>query len=70
CAYKPYCGVCPIQCYAEQGDIMGRMPSNSRCRINMGIQDVIFERLREGKHDKVFHRWLKQKEPRSPHQKQ
>ncbi|MBI5622539.1 MAG: hypothetical protein HY924_02310, partial [Elusimicrobia bacterium] len=45
-------------------------PSNTRCRINMGIQDVLFERLGRGKYDKIFHRWLKQKEPRSPYLKQ
>ncbi|MBI4677230.1 MAG: His-Xaa-Ser system radical SAM maturase HxsB [Elusimicrobia bacterium] len=70
CAYKPYCGVCPIQCYAEQGDIMGRMPSNTRCRINKGIQDLLFERLKDGRYDKIFQRWLKAKEPRSAYQKQ
>ena len=64
CAYKPYCGICPIQCYAEQGDIMGRMPSNSRCRIQMGILDILFERLRDPKIEKIFRKWIRErKEP-------
>ena len=61
CAYKPYCGVCPIQCYGEQGDIMGRMPSNTRCRIQMGILDILFEKLRDPKAEKIFRKWIRQK---------
>ncbi len=64
CAYKPYCGVCPVQCYGEQGDIMGRMPSNTRCRLNMGVQDALFERLRDPKTEKTFRKWIRErKEP-------
>ena len=64
CAYKPYDGICPIQCYAEQGDIMGRMPSNTRCHINMGILDALFERLRDPEVEKIFRLWIReQKEP-------
>ncbi len=65
CAYKPYCGICPIQCYAEQGDIMGRMPTNSRCRIHKGILDILFSRLQEDKARRIFQRWLKKKRPHS-----
>ncbi|MBU6430518.1 MAG: SPASM domain-containing protein, partial [Cyanobacteria bacterium REEB65] len=62
CAYKPYCGVCPIQCYAEQGDIMGRMPLNARCKVNKGILDILFTRLQDEKTRKIFQTWLKKKE--------
>ncbi|MBI3564071.1 MAG: His-Xaa-Ser system radical SAM maturase HxsB [Elusimicrobia bacterium] len=61
CAYKPYCGVCPVQCYKEQGDIMGRMPTNSRCRISKGILDMLFAKLSEPRNEKVFRAWLKKK---------
>lgn len=61
CAYKPYCGVCPVQCYKEQGDIMGRMPTNSRCRISKGVLDLLFERLQDPRHEKIFRSWLKKK---------
>lgn len=62
CAYKPYCGVCPVQCYKEQGDIMGRMPTNTRCRINMGVLDFLFERLQDPSNARIFKTWLKQRE--------
>jgi uncharacterized protein len=61
CAYKPYDGICPVQCYKEQGDIMGRMPTNSRCKISMGILDMLFEKLQDKAHEKVFRAWLKKR---------
>jgi len=30
CVYMPYCGVCPVYNYAEQGNIFGQMPTNER----------------------------------------
>lgn len=61
CAYKPYCGICPVQCYKDQGDIMGRMPTNSRCKISMGIMDLLFERLQDKAHERIFTAWQKRK---------
>lgn len=61
CAYKPYCGICPVQCYKDQGDIMGRMPTNARCRISKGILDLLFDRLQDPKNEKIFRGWLKKK---------
>jgi len=49
CAYNPYCGVCPIYNYVEQGDLFGKMPGSGWCKISMGVCDYIFDRLaREG----------------------
>ncbi|MDE2492150.1 MAG: His-Xaa-Ser system radical SAM maturase HxsB [Elusimicrobia bacterium] len=61
CAYKPYCGICPVQCYKDQGDIMGRMPTNARCRISRGILDALFERLQEPRNERIFRGWLRRK---------
>lgn len=33
CAYKPYCGVCPVCNYAEQGSVIAKTPQTSRCQI-------------------------------------
>ena len=56
CAYNPYCGVCPVGNYATQGSIFGQMPTNDRCLIHMGIQDILFARLRQD--GDVFASWL------------
>jgi His-Xaa-Ser system radical SAM maturase HxsB len=45
CAYNPYCGVCPIYNYVEQGDLFGKMPGSDWCKISMGICDYLFGRL-------------------------
>jgi His-Xaa-Ser system radical SAM maturase HxsB len=70
CAYKPYCGVCPVHCYAEHGDIMGRMPSNTLCKIHMGIMDHLFEKLDDAKNERIFRKWLKEAKERISYQRQ
>ena len=59
CAYKPYCGVCPVYNYTEQGDIFGRMVTNARCKIMMGIQDHLFNTLNSASEQdlEILKRW-------------
>ena len=61
CAYKPYCGTCPVQNYSEQGSLGGRMRESSWCKKHMGIMDYLFELLRRGEADpelrQVIERW-------------
>jgi len=59
CAYKPYCGVCPIYNYFEQGNIFGQMPNNQRCRINKAILDFLFEKLQDPKIRVILESWTK-----------
>jgi His-Xaa-Ser system radical SAM maturase HxsB len=33
CVYKPYCGVCPVLNYINQGSIIGKIPETDRCKI-------------------------------------
>ena len=33
CVYKPYCGVCPVCNYAEQGSVIGKISQTERCKI-------------------------------------
>lgn len=57
CAYKPYCGVCPVYNYETQGSIWGRMPSNYRCRLMTGVLDLLFGLLQEAKSRPVLEKW-------------
>lgn len=59
CAYKPYCGVCPVYNYSEQGNIFGQMPTNGRCRINMAIFDYLFEKMQDEKTEKILKEWVR-----------
>jgi His-Xaa-Ser system radical SAM maturase HxsB len=60
CAYKPYCGICPVCNYAEQKSIISKIPQTIRCKIYKAQFEYIFEKLLENKETKeVFMSWLK-----------
>jgi His-Xaa-Ser system radical SAM maturase HxsB len=49
CVYRPYCGVCPvINCEAENSPV-GNNIISQRCKIYMGILDIIFNKLDKNK---------------------
>ena len=60
CAYKPYCGVCPIYNYATQGDIFGQMPTNGRCKAALATFDHLFSYIMKKDNDiqQIFDRWV------------
>jgi len=64
CAYKPYCGTCPVYNYTEQGNIFPQNPTNDRCAIYMGVQDHLFRYLMEADPAvlDIFRRWVEVKE--------
>ena len=33
CAYKPYCGLCPVCSFAEHGSTIGKISQSERCKI-------------------------------------
>ena len=45
CAYKPYCGICPVINYAEQGNIIGKIPQTDRCKIFMKQFDWVVKNI-------------------------
>ena len=58
CAYKPYCGLCPVCHYAKTGNIISKLP-DERCKILMGMFDYIFEKLvSDEEYRKVFMEWV------------
>jgi radical SAM protein with 4Fe4S-binding SPASM domain len=59
CAYKPWCGVCPVHNYCEQGSLHGRMAESSWCRLRMGVFDLLLGRLRRADAFErgLFERW-------------
>lgn len=44
CAYKPYCGVCPVCSYSDTKNIISKLP-NRRCLILKGMFNHVFEKL-------------------------
>ncbi len=59
CAYVPYCGVQPEHSYRTQGTIFGRMRESTTCAVHKGIQDFLFDKLRENdpKTTEILRRW-------------
>lgn len=47
CTYATYCGIQPEHSYRTQGTIFGRMRESTLCAVHKGIQDFLFEKLRE-----------------------
>ncbi|MFA6448057.1 MAG: His-Xaa-Ser system radical SAM maturase HxsB [bacterium] len=58
CAYKPYCGVCPLLNYVEEGSLFAKIPQNRRHKINQGVLDIVFTKLQDESSKKVFINWL------------
>jgi len=59
CVYKPYCGVCPVYNYAEQGSLHGQPATNGRCKIYHAILDYLFGKLASGDQEilDILARW-------------
>jgi uncharacterized protein len=58
CAYKPYCGLCPVCSFAETGNVISKLPDR-RCKILIGMFDHLFEKiLFDPEYRKVFFLWL------------
>ncbi|MGM5481847.1 MAG: His-Xaa-Ser system radical SAM maturase HxsB [Nanobdellota archaeon] len=60
CPYKPYCGLCPVVNYAEQGSIVANVPQTTYCQIFKAQFDYIFEKyLFDESAKEVFEKWIK-----------
>jgi hypothetical protein len=45
CAYVSLCGADPIDHYARQGDSIGHRPTSDFCRKQIGLFDLLLERM-------------------------
>lgn len=59
CAYRPYCGTCPVLNYSQQGTPFGVIPATDRCQIHKGILDELFRLIADGGDEvrAVLERW-------------
>ncbi|MCX5792302.1 MAG: His-Xaa-Ser system radical SAM maturase HxsB [Elusimicrobia bacterium] len=60
CAFKPFCGVCPINSYFS-GSLFPQKANDQRCFINKGILRLIFEKLSNPADRIVLSSWLGEK---------
>ena len=58
CAYNVYCGSDPVHHHATQNDMYGYRPSSSFCQRNMGVMDIIFNKIdQDSSLLEVFKNW-------------
>ena len=69
CAYAPYCGVCPVYNYVVHGDLVATMPSNDRCKVQMGMLDYLFLKLRDPGTKAILSRWIETRDRSSVYQR-
>jgi His-Xaa-Ser system radical SAM maturase HxsB len=66
CAYKPFCGTCPVYNYTEHGTLLLNHRTNDKCKIHMAIMDRLFTLL-NGKDQetvRILTRWTQPTERR------
>lgn len=59
CAYRPYCGICPVLNYHETGELSPNVFTTRRHTVNEGIIDIIFKRLMIPEVGDIFVQWTK-----------
>jgi len=59
CAYYAYCGSCPVENFALQGDLFCRSPLSGRCRLYKGILDYLFEKLANPRNLSIIKSWTR-----------
>lgn len=69
CAYKPYCGLCPVMSYHEEGNIIPKIPINTKCKIHKAQFDYVFDKiLNDEEIRKIFLSWIETKnKPKHEH---
>ena len=58
CAFKPFCGVCPVHNYATQGSPWGDIRGGGWCELQKGMFKTVFALLENRKSRKVIESWL------------
>ncbi|MBZ9572763.1 His-Xaa-Ser system radical SAM maturase HxsB [Patescibacteria group bacterium] len=59
CVFLPYCGVCPVFNYSEQGNIFTQAPNNFRCQVQKGILEYLFQKFQDQETLKIFKKWIR-----------
>jgi len=58
CAFKYYCGICPVHNYEKAGSLYGSYLSNDWCEIQKGIFKIILKKMINVKYRKIFIKWF------------
>lgn len=69
CAYQPYCGADPVRHYSTQKDMFGHRPTSGYCQKNMGVIELLFDRLldEDAGLEPIFWAWIQRDNVKSMH---
>jgi His-Xaa-Ser system radical SAM maturase HxsB len=59
CAFKPYCGTCPVENYFLHDDLFIRTPLSGRCRLYKGQMDYFFNKMQDPWIVKTMKSWTR-----------
>ena len=60
CVYRPFCGTCPVINYAENGNLIPKLPFSTKCKFNKFVFDYVLEKLLfDDEVSKIFMSWIK-----------
>ncbi|NLH38760.1 MAG: His-Xaa-Ser system radical SAM maturase HxsB [Elusimicrobia bacterium] len=58
CAFKPYCGICPVFNYEVSGKTYSSIKTNYWCDIEKGIFKILINKLMKNENYNIFLRWF------------
>jgi radical SAM protein with 4Fe4S-binding SPASM domain len=58
CAYKPYCGVCPVINWQECSSLYAQPNKAMMCKMNKGMLDALFTELADVRKNRVLKGWI------------
>jgi len=58
CAFKPFCGTCPVANYNEQGTIIPKITETFRCKVYKELFIYIYSKIRNPEIAEIFKRWI------------
>lgn len=58
CAYKPYCGVCPVVNWQECSNLYSQPNKAMMCKVHKGIFDAVFGELADVRRGRILKKWI------------
>ncbi len=58
CAYKPYCGICPVLNYMLHGTLFPNVRTTDQCKVNEAMLDYLFLKMKDPEVLGVFEKWM------------
>ncbi len=58
CAFKPYCGICPVHNYETCSTPWGNLGFGGWCEIEKGIFKILIKKMKDKRNAEIFYGWF------------